>query len=76
MARLRPGRNAALDDTLTMRPKPAFFIAGTAARDIRKAPLALTPIVRSQASTGTSSISLRSAPCGAPALLTRMSSRP
>ena len=49
---------------------------GTAARDIRKAPLALTPNVKSQAATGTSSISLRSAPCGAPALLTRMSSRP
>ena len=59
-----------------MRPQPALRIAGTAARDIRKAPRALTPIVRSQASTGTSSISLRSAPCGAPALLTRMSSRP
>ena len=51
-------------------------MCGTAARDIRNAPLALTPIVRSQAATGTFSISLRSAPCGAPALLTRMSSRP
>ena len=54
----------------------AWRIVGTAARDIRKAPRALTPIVLSQASSGTSSISLRSAPCGAPALLTRMSRRP
>ena len=59
-----------------MRPQLALRMCGTAARDIRKAPLALTPIVRSQAATGTFSISLRSAPCGAPALLTRMSSRP
>src|ERR1700679_688027 len=71
VARRRPGRNAALDETLTIRPQPALRIAGTAARDIRKAPLALTPMVRSQALTGTFSISLRSAPCGAPALLTR-----
>src|SRR4051812_8877451 len=59
-----------------MRPQPALRMCGTAARDIIKAPLALTPIVRSQAATGTFSISLRSAPCGAPALLTRMSRRP
>jgi hypothetical protein len=59
-----------------MRPKRALRIAGTAARDMRNAPLALTPIVKSQAATGTFSISLRSAPCGAPALLTRMSSLP
>ena len=58
------------------REDDARRIAGTAARDIRKAPLALTPIVKSQAATGTFSISLRSAPCGAPALLTRISRRP
>src|SRR5690242_5769667 len=59
-----------------MRPHPALRIAGTAARDIKKQPRAFTPIVRSQAASGTSSISFRSAPCGAPALLTRMSSLP
>src|SRR4051794_4381030 len=48
VARRGPGRKAARDDTLTMRPQRAWRIAGTAARDIRKAPRALIAMVWSQ----------------------------
>src|ERR1700687_2217471 len=64
------------DAMLTIRPHCCLRMGPTAARDIRNTPRTFTAMTRSHAPSVTASISPRSPPCGAPALLTRMSSRP
>src|SRR5215831_2191693 len=66
----------AMDEMLMMRPERWPRMTGTANRDIRNVPRRFTRTTSSHTSTGTSAMSPRSRPCGAAALLTRMSSRP
>ena len=57
-------------------PHRCARMCGTANLDIRYVPRRLTAITKSKTSIGTSSMSWRSRPCGAPAPFTRMSSLP
>jgi len=66
----------AIEEMLTIRPQRRCRMTGTANRDIRYVPRALMRMTSSQTATGTSSMSWRSRPCGAAALLTSTSSRP
>src|SRR5262245_57839368 len=61
---------------LMIRPQPRDSMCGITARLIKKVPLRLTLMTESQASSGTSQRSRRSAPWGAAALLTSTSMRP
>ena len=61
---------------LMIRPLRRESMCGIRARLIKNVPLRLTSSTRSHASSGTSQMRRRSAPCGAAALLTSTSMRP
>ena len=66
----------AMEEMLMIRPQRRRRMTGTAARHISQVPRRLMRITSSNTSIGIPSITSRSSPCGAAALLTRMSSRP